>query len=377
MREKPRVKQDFQQTRFKVNKIPTEIDLKPKDFEVLKKLLPVISNSDNMRLLLDTTSSWLIVARSGCENCAGKTFDPTLSKSFIELEKDPDNLVPGIDGILGLSREYVSISRSSGPLFVKSLKTDGKIYESIYALSIADDQNYSYIDIGTYQLEDDLMPVIWFKNQSYSLYWQAHMNAYMIGRFPGQMYKNITKYILTNHTFYTFDKYILTSCNVSAFPSIYLRLDDFWFEIKPESYILNETLNTTNDQYKNLCTLAILPSSDVIILGVPFLRNYYTIFDLENDQVGFYQSSYIKAKYFAGPQPQQIKLPASNNQQNPNPTQQEEQESWFSTKLLNIVLLTLMILLVLGFMVWYFFVYLKNQSSVFQDQQLTIVNLEQ
>lgn len=55
-----------------------------------------------------------------------------------------------MDGIIGLSREYVSISKSSGPLFVKYLKTEGKIYDTVYALSIADDQHYSYIDIGSY-----------------------------------------------------------------------------------------------------------------------------------------------------------------------------------------------------------------------------------
>lgn len=83
---------------------------------------------------------------------------------------------------MGLSREYISISRSSGPLFIKHLKTEGKIFESVYAFSFADDLNYSYVDIGTYQLEDDSLPVIWYTNQSYSLYWQAHMNAYMVGR---------------------------------------------------------------------------------------------------------------------------------------------------------------------------------------------------
>jgi len=64
--------------------------------------------------------------------------------------------------VIGLSREYVSISRSSGPLFVKNLKTEGKIYESVFALSLASDQYQSYIDIGTFEIEEPMYPVIWF-----------------------------------------------------------------------------------------------------------------------------------------------------------------------------------------------------------------------
>jgi len=34
-----------------------------------------------------------MVAGQGCDNCNGKTFNRNLSKTFIELEKEPDNLV--------------------------------------------------------------------------------------------------------------------------------------------------------------------------------------------------------------------------------------------------------------------------------------------
>ncbi len=96
------------------------------------------------------------------------------------------------------------------------------------------------------------------------------------------MYTNIMGDLLQNKTFYILDKYVLSTCNTSEYLSIYLRLDNYWFEIKPESFILNLTYDTYPD-LKNLCTIGIIPSTDVIILGNVFLRNYYTIFDLEND----------------------------------------------------------------------------------------------
>jgi hypothetical protein len=99
------------------------------------------------------------------------------------------------------------------------------------------------------------------------------------------------------------DKYVLSSCNASSYQSLYLRLDNHWFEIKPESYILNHTYVDSNE-LDGLCTIGIITATDqVIILGNVFLRNFYTIFDLEYDQLGLYMNTYLKSEYFEGPLP--------------------------------------------------------------------------
>ncbi|CDW86854.1 plasmepsin 4 [Stylonychia lemnae] len=322
VRKTPRV-MEFQQTRFKVSKMATDVqvgviknvDAKFNPESLFYATIFIGSESESMKMLLDTTSSvifqqsqtllqWLIVAGQGCENWTLSQDQLSLSKSTQAFRLNQFKFITykfqsgykGLDGIIGLSREYVSISRSSGPLFVKHLKNEGKIYESIYALSMADDMNYSYIDIGTYQLEDSTMHVIWFQNQSYSLYWQCHLNAYMVGR---QMYRNVLNAVLYNKTYYLIDKYVIATCNISEYQSIYLRLDNHWFEIKPESYVLNQTVDGQLD-LKELCTLGIIPSTDqTIILGNVFIRNYYTIFDLENDQLGLYMNTYLKTTELA------------------------------------------------------------------------------
>lgn len=141
--------------------------------------------------------------------------------------------------------------------------------------------------------------------------------------FPPVIYQNITASLLFNKTYYVINNYILSDCNASNYQSLYLRFDDFWLEVKPETFLLNKTINTStsssttgsgqsnqNNPYSNLCTLAIMPSTDNVLLGISFLRNYYVIFDLQNDQLGIYQSSYVTASYFAGPPVESIKLPA-------------------------------------------------------------------
>jgi hypothetical protein len=84
------------------------------------------------------------------------------------------------------------------------------------------------------------------------------------------------------------DQYLLSSCDAKAYPSFYLRIDKYWFEISPSTYIINATYHKDGaDQYKDYCTLALTKlSQNFIILGTAFMKNYYMIFDLEQDRVG-------------------------------------------------------------------------------------------
>jgi hypothetical protein len=91
--------------------------------------------------------------------------------------------------------------------------------------------------------------------------------------------------ILRNKTVYYVDRYVLSSCNASQYLSIHLRLRDYWYEIKPETYLIKVTYTPENRTLAGLCTIGFLPSSDpnIVSLGSVFLRNYYVIFDLDKD----------------------------------------------------------------------------------------------
>lgn len=83
------------------------------------------------------------------------------------------------------------------------------------------------------------------------------------------------------------DQYVMATCNATQYKSLYLRLDDHWFEIKPSSFLLNATYQFEEDQSSDWCTIGIIPQVEkYVVLGNTFLRNYYVIFDMEMDRVG-------------------------------------------------------------------------------------------
>lgn len=88
-------------------------------------------------------------------------------------------------------------------------------------------------------------------------------------------------YLLRGKKSIQLDQFVLSSCDVNSYPSLFFRLNDTWFEVKPNSFILNATYTTTDD-YTTYCTVGIIPQqSSLVILGAPFMKNYYMIFDLD------------------------------------------------------------------------------------------------
>ncbi len=69
--------------------------------------------------------------------------------------------------MIGLSREYISISKSTGPLFIKELMRSKGIKNSVFAIRLDNSQGQSFMDLGTYS-EDEAKPAKWFSKMPYS-----------------------------------------------------------------------------------------------------------------------------------------------------------------------------------------------------------------
>lgn len=161
--------------------------------------------------------------------------------------------------------------------------------------------------------------VKWFSNQSYAQEWEVIMNAYRINEtfrlnngtlafknntqyrailsstikyllLPVNIYPSIIEYLLYdkfNQSIQVLDSsdglfYYFTPCNLTAYQSLWLRFETHWFEVQPRTYLLER-----HPIQRNLCRLGIAASqSQEVVLGLPFLRNFYFMFDTENDQLG-------------------------------------------------------------------------------------------
>lgn len=67
----------------------------------------------------------------------------------------------------------------------------------------------------------------------------------------------------------------------SLFPSLYFQFGDYWFEVRPEDYIV---LITTD----NICGFCLDgTTNNRWILGDAFMRGWYSIHDITNKQMGF------------------------------------------------------------------------------------------
>lgn len=76
---------------------------------------------------------------------------------------------------------------------------------------------------------------------------------------PVDMYKTVMGFLLYGKDTLMIDQYVLSTCDTTQYESIYLRLNDTWFEIKPSTFIMNATLQNMGSQYSSYCTIGIDP----------------------------------------------------------------------------------------------------------------------
>lgn len=210
------------------------------------------------------------------------------------------------DGVLGLAFS----SKLNGYLnFVDSLKDQGKISSSYFTLFLSNNilgdyittEPESSISFGNYNMslttEADFRYVRIYKKSGYwfsgldkfavdgktvnltAKYVVFHSGAYSI-QGPQEDIDKMTDAITKKSYCYNLNNYIFCYCSsYSGYPVFNFTIDGKTFELGPEHYTVRA---------KGWCMLMFEPLDNfqAIALSQPFLRKYYSLFDLDNGLVG-------------------------------------------------------------------------------------------
>ena len=167
---------------------------------------------------------------------------------------------------------------------------------------------------------------------------------------PGNLQQTVVNYLIQSQYSQNttkFDKdpndglyYYFASCNVSEYQSLWLRMDDYWFEVQPNTFVMDPyPLDHT------LCRIGIQPSSsNDVVLGLAFLYNFYMLFDTDQDRVGISFHNVTKSKFYPGPNYVNPRVPAPS----PSPTPSPQWTNLQVTMILTIAILISFIVFLLG-----------------------------
>ncbi|KAM9255370.1 pepsin B-like [Cariama cristata] len=208
------------------------------------------------------------------------------------------------DGILGMAYPGVAISGYS--TLMQNMQQQGQLAEPIFSFYYSRNPTYNYggevilggVDPQLYSGEVLWSPVI------QELYWKISIEEFSIGpsatgwcsqgchgivdtgtfllTVPGQFMSDFLQALGAEENAYGF---VVNCSSVSSMPYLYFAISGTQLSLPPSVYVLN------ND---GICTVAVestyVSSSSgqpLWILGNIFLRQYYSIFDMANNRVGF------------------------------------------------------------------------------------------
>lgn len=303
------------------------------------------SPSQTIDLLVDTGSSWVLIPSKNCDcHESSHKFDPSSSSTYssynseidqkygrgevtgilssdkltlsslkaynqtfllITEEADFDNLQA--DGVLGLAFNSLSMGYNTLIDTLKSQKTINQRLFSIY-LSNRDQNVYSFMTIGGYNTtkyssENALVVNIeqdfgfWCFWMESSRFGDHFYEDYTLGLFdtggsmilgPEPEVDMITSQIKEIASCYM-DTVLICYCNksdIGMFPNFEFYIGGQEFIVRPESYVY----------YKNnLCYVLFDYSYDFYwVLGQPFLREYYSVFDMDQMKVMLFPEKYVR-----------------------------------------------------------------------------------
>uniref|UniRef100_A0A8C6NEX0 Uncharacterized protein n=1 Tax=Melopsittacus undulatus TaxID=13146 RepID=A0A8C6NEX0_MELUD len=198
------------------------------------------------------------------------------------------------DGILGMA--YPSLAVGGTPTVLQGMLEQNQLSEPIFSFYFSRKPTYNY---GGELILGGVDPQLFYGDITWApvtqeLYWQVAIDEFAIGEsMMGwcsrgcQGIVDTGTFLLTVHNLlFTLSPQYAVDCNeIQNMPAITFIINGAQLPLYPSAYVFN------NNGY---CTLGIevtyLPSQNrqpLWILGDVFLKQYYTIFDMANNRIGF------------------------------------------------------------------------------------------
>ncbi|KFO15453.1 Gastricsin, partial [Balearica regulorum gibbericeps] len=187
------------------------------------------------------------------------------------------------DGILGMA--YPAVGIGGYNTLMQNMLQQRQLAEPIFSFYYSRNPTYSYggevilggVDPQLYSGEILWAPVV------QELYWKIGIEEFSIVlTVPGQFMSAFLQALGTEESDYGF---IVDCSNIPSMPTLYFAISGAQLPLPPSVYVLNNN---------GVCTVGVestyVPSASgqpLWILGNLFLRQYYSIFDMANNRVGF------------------------------------------------------------------------------------------
>ena len=220
-----------------------------------------------------------------------------------ELSTIPFSQV-SFDGIIGLSFTYLSINKQGN--FIEMLFEQNRINKKLFSFYFnINDNKSSSLNIGNIDYNSFIGKINW-NNVISENYWEINIDYI---KYDNEMIINCENKInecsaiidtgtsmiaAPNDIYDILDKKLQVDMfcnNINQLKQLIFKINGIEFILEPNFYILKIPIDFNNNDN---CLSAIMQINDItstnkktFILGLPFLKKFYSIFDRDNKQIGF------------------------------------------------------------------------------------------
>ncbi|XP_077190641.1 gastricsin-like [Paroedura picta] len=223
-----------------------------------------------------------------------------------ETEPGTNFVYAQFDGILGLA--YPAISAGGATTVVQGLMQENLLSAPVFSFYLSgqeSSQNGGELVLGGVDTSLYSGEIVWTP-VTQEAYWQIGIQSFYIGNqisdwcsqgcqaivdtgtslltAPQQVFGELMQYIGAQQD--SNGQYVVSCSNIQSMPTITFVISGNSFPLSPSAYILENS-----DGY---CSVGIMPTylpsqngQPLWILGDVFLRSYYSVYDVGNNQVGF------------------------------------------------------------------------------------------